>query len=222
LILHDNDLAPQAPAGTARLTDLARQIDEAAFAAEGSARSAMQYAIRTGNLLNEAKQLVPHGEWDHWLRSNCALAPRTAQAYMRLANRLPELPPEEAQRVADLPVREAVRAIATAPEAPDRARAVPIKSRTDRDRAMQSFKDCADALRKAVPFVGCGGLNARRVQSLRAKLMAALAVMDQRTETIDVQVLAQEVASTVPRIPAGNTTMRSDQPPAADGKEGPP
>jgi hypothetical protein len=216
------DLTPQPLNGTARLNDLAKQINEAAAAAEGSARSAMQYAIRTGTLLNDAKALVPHGQWDHWLCTNCALAARTAQAYMRLVNRLRELPPEEAQRVADLPVREAVRAIATAPEAPARARAISIKSRTDRDRAVQSFKDCADALRKAVPFVGCGGLDARRVQSLRAKLMAALAVMDQRTETIDVQVLAQEVASTVPRIPAGNTTMRSDQPPAADGKEGPP
>jgi hypothetical protein len=38
-----------------------------------------------GRLLNEAKDLLKHGEWNSWLRRHTALSTRTAQRYMRAA-----------------------------------------------------------------------------------------------------------------------------------------
>jgi hypothetical protein len=64
--------------------------------------------MECGRLLIEAKAQVGHGGWLPWLEANCTLRPRTAQAYMRLARELPKLPEQEAQRVADLSVRDAI------------------------------------------------------------------------------------------------------------------
>jgi hypothetical protein len=63
-------------------------------------------------LLIAAKSGLPHGQWLPWIKENCGLSERTTQAYMRLARRHEELGGEEAQRVADLPVRQAMVAIA--------------------------------------------------------------------------------------------------------------
>ena len=106
-----------------RMLLLAQRINEATAEAEGHARAAMNQALIVGGLLNEAKSQVPHGEWDAWLTTHCKVAPRTARAYMRLAKQWPQLPEPKRQRVADLPVREAVRAIAMKPDAPPRTTA---------------------------------------------------------------------------------------------------
>jgi hypothetical protein len=46
--------------------------------------SALDRAIRCGDLLIEAKDAVDHCEWGPWLKT-AGLAPRTAQLYMQLA-----------------------------------------------------------------------------------------------------------------------------------------
>jgi ParB family chromosome partitioning protein len=56
----------------------------------------------------EAKKSVPHGGWEAWVRDSCGFSERTAQGYMRLAR----LAPEEAQRVALLSLRDALKALA--------------------------------------------------------------------------------------------------------------
>jgi hypothetical protein len=71
-------------------------------------RSAVSYAVEAGKLLMEAKKLVGHGNWESWVRECCGLSERTAQGYMRLAR----LDPAKAQRVADLSLREALKALA--------------------------------------------------------------------------------------------------------------
>jgi hypothetical protein len=43
-------------------------------------------AIEAGKLLIEAKQSLPHGEWEAWLREHAAISPRTARRYMRVAS----------------------------------------------------------------------------------------------------------------------------------------
>jgi hypothetical protein len=168
------------------LPALAEQINQASAAAEANAKSAMQHALRAGRLLIEAKALTTHGDWENWLTANCTMAPRTAQAYMRLAKKLQELPADEAQRVADLPVREAIRAIATSPEAPARASMIRINDRTDADRAASTFKKGAAAMRDAAKWANVGKLDAKRVQSLRAKLQAAVEELD-RLAAVEVR-----------------------------------
>lgn len=93
------------------LRELAEGINQAHALVESHLQGAVQHAIRAGGLLAEAKEKVPHGEWLPWLAENCAIKERTAQTYMRLSRELPKLDPAKAQRVADLPLREAVRAL---------------------------------------------------------------------------------------------------------------
>ena len=55
---------------------------------------------------------MQHGEWLPWLREHCEIPERTAQLYMRLASRRPQL--EESATVADLTVRRAVALLTAA------------------------------------------------------------------------------------------------------------
>jgi len=79
-----------------------RQVTEAAGAAVIAARTA-------GAALIEAKGRLPHGAWLPWLRE-IGVKPRTAQAYMQLA----ALDGPNAQRVAHLTLRRALRSVAKA------------------------------------------------------------------------------------------------------------
>ena len=95
------------------LPGLAAAIEREHEAASAAARRQLQHALECGRLLLRAKALLPHGDWLPWLAGNCTLKPRTAQAYMRLARELPKLAEANAQRVADLSVRDAIAALAT-------------------------------------------------------------------------------------------------------------
>lgn len=64
-------------------------------------------AMDIGDRLTEAKKLVPHGEWESYVRERCGLNPRTVQTYMQLAaNR------GKAQTFADLPFSKALALLA--------------------------------------------------------------------------------------------------------------
>jgi hypothetical protein len=71
--------------------------------------SALDHALRAGDLLIEAKAQLGHGQWLPWLAEHCRFAERTAQAYMRLARNREQL---KAQSVADLGVGEALALLA--------------------------------------------------------------------------------------------------------------
>jgi predicted DNA-binding protein (UPF0251 family) len=162
------------------LPGIAVKINSATDAAEASAKSAVVNALVAGRLLLEAKTHVAHGAWETWVTTNCVVAPRTARAYMRLATSLSELPEPERQRVADLPLREAVRAIATTPEAPPRREGVRAATRDDAQRAVDTFNAGAKALREASRRMGITReLKGSFVASMRKKLADALAAIDQ-------------------------------------------
>ena len=161
------------------LAFLPAQINAAVGEAEGHANMAVQAALKAGALLNHAKTLVPHGEWERWLTDNCAVAVRTAQAYMRLASKLPALPPAEAQRVADLPLREAIAAISTAPTAPPRSAGYRVE-RTEAERASKVIggagRTCLNLGREVQ--LNFRDIKVARIKSAREKLMAAVAELD--------------------------------------------
>lgn len=48
------------------------------------ARNCLSAAIEIGRLLQEAKALVPFGQWGEWLERNCAYSQSTANNLMRL------------------------------------------------------------------------------------------------------------------------------------------
>jgi len=68
------------------LTELAAQIVAAHKAFIRTARTALEHARHTGELLNLAKAQLGHGHWLRWLRENCDLKRRTAENYMQVAS----------------------------------------------------------------------------------------------------------------------------------------
>ena len=68
------------------LADLAARINAEHAEAVRSFRAPMEHGIKAGHLLIEAKEQLKHGEWLPWLEEHCAVNPRTAQLYMRLAS----------------------------------------------------------------------------------------------------------------------------------------
>ena len=91
----------------APLEELAAQINAAHFECEQALKAGLGHALKVGKLLVVAKQRLGHGNWLSWLKANVTFSDRTAQGYMRVAKRWTELE-AKAQRVADLPYRQAV------------------------------------------------------------------------------------------------------------------
>jgi len=85
------------------------------------ARATILEVIKIGEILTVVKNNLSHGEFRLWIIRNCPFKPRSAQNYMRLADRLRILAktdPAKAQRVADLSYRDAMKLLATPKEAP--------------------------------------------------------------------------------------------------------
>jgi hypothetical protein len=78
-------------------------------------RQTVYAAMAAGDLLIEAQHQVKHGQWLPWLEKNCeAISARTAQRYMFLAKRRPEVE-ANATRMSHLTITEAIRSIAPPP-----------------------------------------------------------------------------------------------------------
>ncbi|MCB1719079.1 MAG: DUF3102 domain-containing protein [Candidatus Competibacteraceae bacterium] len=90
----------------------AERINAHHDAAQAAAQSAIEHALQAGQLLIEVKASLAHGELTAWINQYCRFSARTAQAYMRLAKKMPTLDAAKAQRVAGLSLREAMKAIA--------------------------------------------------------------------------------------------------------------
>jgi len=165
------------------LIDLAAYINDASAQAEQHATTATEKAMLVGGYLIQAKSLVPHGEWDAWVSSNCTISLRVAQAYMRLSRTVPALDLANTKRVSLLPVRAAIRAIATDPTPPVHYQSVRVPAKDDADRTVTAFKKTAFALRDAAKWIGATReLKGRQVAALRTKLTDALAVLDAMTQ----------------------------------------
>lgn len=109
------------------LPALAANINQEYAAVIETANMAVDHARRCGELLRQAKAQLQHGEWSAWVQENCSFSDRTARAYMRLADRLPALEEGKRQRVAEMPLREALAAIANERSELDKARALDIE-----------------------------------------------------------------------------------------------
>jgi hypothetical protein len=95
------------PAVAVVLIDLAAAINAEHAAALEHVGKAMTHALNVGDLLLQAKETCKHGQWLPWLREHVAFSERTAQGYMRLAQRR-----EIRNGVADMSVREGLRYLA--------------------------------------------------------------------------------------------------------------
>jgi hypothetical protein len=93
------------------LAALAEQIRREHAAAEAAWRESVRHALRCGELLIQARAKLVHGQWQSWCRQNLKIAARTIRLYCQLAS----LPPAERQRVATLPLREALKVPTSGP-----------------------------------------------------------------------------------------------------------
>jgi hypothetical protein len=61
------------------------QINKAYDDLVTSNRTSLVHALKFGELLNQAKEAVGHGDWTNWLKTNCPqISHRTANVYMSL------------------------------------------------------------------------------------------------------------------------------------------
>lgn len=137
------------------LAGLATAIQSEHDAATTAARTAIEHAIRCGELLTEAKAQVPHGGWAGWLAEHFPASDRTARGYMRLAAHADEL--ADRQALADLGIEGALRELAAPREDADRANAAacprPVHWALDRVPPMTAAE--RHGLRKSIREHGC-------------------------------------------------------------------
>jgi hypothetical protein len=93
------------------LVDIATRIKTEHEAVAASFKRGIEHAIAAGELLIEAKDHVPHGQWLPWLAQYCGVTPRSAQGYMKLARNRVELE-SKYETVSHLTVQEALNALA--------------------------------------------------------------------------------------------------------------
>jgi hypothetical protein len=97
-----------------QLAQLAPEINREHDAVRAALSNGHEHARTTGQLLLEARAQCAHGTWLSWIHANFDGSERTAQAYMRVVREWDNLSlKEDPQRVADLPHREALRALST-------------------------------------------------------------------------------------------------------------
>lgn len=58
-------------------------LDSLAVQAKTCVLSARMNLLQLGRVLTEAKPLVPHGEWEAWVKTNAEMSVRAAQSYMQ-------------------------------------------------------------------------------------------------------------------------------------------
>ena len=122
--------------GELELTVVER-INAEHYACERAARTALKHAIRCGELLEEQKAKIPHGEWGAWLRENFDGANRSAQVYMRLSrNREAVEEAAKAQTSAHLSIDGALRVLAS-PREPDALPAPPAEAASEDQYALR-------------------------------------------------------------------------------------
>lgn len=141
----------------ADLSALAMAINEEHALAEQYASMAVHRARRAGNLLNEAKTKVQHGQWLPWLAANCpTIATRTAQAYMKLDREWPALE-SKCATVAHLTVSDALKLLAEPRESRQRESNLDNHVKVineSADRLGECMSDIASIVRKMRDGIG--------------------------------------------------------------------
>jgi hypothetical protein len=102
-------------AALVELSTLAGRINKEHALAEEHAKTAVKHARNAGAMLLESKALCEHGTWAAWLESNFKGSDRTAQRYMRISERWPELE-AKTTRVSDLSLRGALELLTESKE----------------------------------------------------------------------------------------------------------
>ena len=116
------------------LDTLAKQIDAAHGEVLGVLLTSVQWAAEAGHLLAQAKEQVPHGQWETWVAENTAVSPRTARGYMQASRFWTEADKAKRRALADLGLQGLLAKIAeprcTPTVEPDDSTAAPAEPKT--------------------------------------------------------------------------------------------
>lgn len=82
MLLHSDNEVHLIPS---ELSTLATEINSHHSHALNHATSAIENARQAGELLTQAKSMLPHGQWLPWLEANCEVSARQAQRYMQVS-----------------------------------------------------------------------------------------------------------------------------------------
>ena len=99
------------------LSDLAREIDENEKSRRACEVKGLMHGFRIGQLLLEARKVVPHGGFLDWVKANTSVTPRMCQIYMKVAKdpRIQRAIEHEYETVSHLTLTKAVK-LAAQPE----------------------------------------------------------------------------------------------------------
>lgn len=120
--------------------DLATAINDEHRKCGEAVLTALDHAMRAGDLLIEAKAEIGHGNWQAWIEENFEGSVRRAQEYMRLAKNREAIEAEKARSSALLGIDRALRAIA-APKS---------KSSSDAPEADESLNEKSTLVRQEI------------------------------------------------------------------------
>jgi len=131
---------------TGRLPALAKKIEGHHTAVYQALGYALDRAMKAGDVLNEAKSLVKHGEWLDWLKENISFSQTQAGKYMKLANNRPQVEQMAATKFAlgeNLPINEAVAYLAKPRPKPEPEEDEPEEEEDEDepDEALQALLD---------------------------------------------------------------------------------
>lgn len=192
--------------------DKAAQLAVIEYRIHDHMTNAAGHLLGVGQCLNEAKSagLVPHGEWEEWVRRNTGFTVRQAQRMMSAARQVPEgsalaqlpftkiqaclqLPSAEdaeqmAQRVQEegLTLRQLQEEIQREKKRADKAEANMQREKKRADRAeAKRIEAEADAEARAAQAANAGGISAEaqaQIDQLRAELEDAEAMVERQAE----------------------------------------
>jgi len=162
-----------------RLDTIGGDIRDLVLVAEHHANMATEAALKVGALLRDAKGLVAHGEWEQWIKTHTSVSIRTAQAYMRLAARFAELPDQEAQRVAGLTVRQAIKAVTDTEEPAKKSASWHECKRDRREVLAEKFSAAIRGATSTHQAIQLGYLKRGDIDKARKQLQAAIEVLNE-------------------------------------------
>ena len=142
-----------------RLALLAPQILAAHMTAKNMADQAVLYAAKAGALLNQAKELLPHGEFGKWVRKNLpGLSSDTAERYRKLADGLTS----KIRTVRNLKASESDLSQLQLPDPRD------LKSKTD-NKVTQAVKSITDGKKLTQLYMDLGVIPPKQTKTQKGK-----------------------------------------------------
>jgi hypothetical protein len=141
-----SEIVPAPQSNPLRPDDLATRINAAHEEVKNSIRRGAEHAIKAGQLLLQAKEIVGHGVFLEWVGEHCHCTPRTAQLYMKLAKEKDKLAPN-AKSISHLTLTEAMEMLG--PLKQKLAEEKPPRPPAPDPVAAAITKDALDILRRA-------------------------------------------------------------------------